>query len=84
MGVHMKPKFKYPVGPGTPAWAAFDRAETAHATWRESVINGRGDLRALKRYYNQRQYMVDLLRKHGEPVKPWTRTLNAAIGKIKD
>jgi hypothetical protein len=70
--------FKHVVGPGTPAWIAFDRAEMAYAEYRESA-----DPRVLKRYYNQRQYMIDLLRKHHEPVTQWTRTLDAAIGKTE-
>jgi hypothetical protein len=73
-----KPSFKYPTGPGTPAWAAFDRALEAYR-----AAKGQGNLKAIKRYYNQRQYMIDLLRKHHEPVKPWTRALDEAIKELR-
>jgi hypothetical protein len=68
--------FKYSVGPGTPAWKAFDRAETAYLDWLES-----SDRRSLKRYYNQRQYLIKLLGKHREPAKKWIIALDEAIGR---
>jgi hypothetical protein len=48
-----------PIGPGTPAWTAFDNALAAHREWRETH-----DKRRYKRYWNQRSAMVTAMRRH--------------------
>lgn len=69
----MKLKFHDPVGPGTPAWDAFDRAQAAHAEFKRT-----GELRLYKRFWNQRQYMIQLLARHNQPSKPWITALDRA------
>lgn len=55
-------KFLDPLGPGTRAWTCFDNALEA---FRQAPPHGdlRWKGREMKRYYNQRSYMVAALRK---------------------
>jgi hypothetical protein len=74
-----KLQFNDPIGPGTPAWDAFDRAVEAYKRVPRGEHNkSNADYR---RYANQRDYMIMLLRKHNldeSGIATWLNSLNNA------
>lgn len=62
-----RPRLKDRVGPGTPAWLAFDAACDA---WKAYVANDQSSGNHnpdYKRYWNRRSYMIRCLRQAGAP-----------------
>jgi len=64
-----------PLGPGTPAWNAFDNALEA---WQQLTKHPkpRSRLPIAKRYNNCRQYMLLCVVKHGGNPAEWSQALN--------
>lgn len=81
MAYATKPMFDDPIGPGTPAWNAFDNALAAWAGARDGERDSRTS-RLYHRYSNQRAAMITALRKAGadeETVCAWLADLRARI-----
>ena len=71
----IRPRFTDPIGPGTAAWDAFDKAVEAYRNVR---VRHQRD-RWYKRFYNQRRTMIDNLRRHGGDVAAWCQSLRDRV-----
>lgn len=74
----MRLQFTDPTGPGTPAWNACDRALEARLEYLDT-----GSPKTLKRYYNQRQYCFQLLKRHGADPTNWITFFRARLGELE-
>jgi hypothetical protein len=73
--------FTDPIGPGTPAWDAFDKAIEA---FRAAAIHDIKKDRAYRRYSNQRQYCRLLVLRHGGDWEQWAADLQRHLDNPED